>query len=108
MFDFKRISVQQAKDMIDNGAVTLIDIRDEASFQTGHMTNSIHIDHQSVQGFIQDTDLDIPLIVCCYHGNSSQSAAQFFVEKDFSDVYSLDGGYEAWRQHFPELCDTTK
>jgi len=106
MFDFKRIAVQQAKDMIDAGAVTLIDIRDEASFQAGHMSNSLHVDHQSVQGFIQDADLDIPLIICCYHGNSSQSAAQFFVEKDFSDVYSLDGGYEVWRQQYPDLCSS--
>lgn len=107
MFDFKRISAQQAKDMIDAGAVTLIDIRDEASFQAGHMSNSIHVDHQSVQGFIQDADLDIPLIVCCYHGNSSQSAAQFFIDKDFSDVYSLDGGYTDWCVQYPELCATS-
>lgn len=106
MFDFKRISAQQAKDMIDAGTVTLIDIRDEASFQAGHISDSLHVDHQSVQGFIQEADLDIPLIICCYHGNSSQSAAQFFVEKDFSDVYSLDGGYEVWRQQYPHLCST--
>lgn len=106
MFDFNRISVQQAKDMIDAGAVTLIDIRDEASFGAGHISSSLHVDHQSVQGFIQDADLDIPLIVCCYHGNSSQSAAQFFVEKDFSDVYSLDGGYSVWCQQYPQLCST--
>lgn len=107
MFDFKRISAQQAKDMIDAGQVTLIDIRDEASFHAGHISNSIHVDHQSVQGFIQEADLDIPLIVCCYHGNSSQSAAQFFVEKDFSDVYSLDGGYSVWSQQYPELCSNS-
>ena len=94
--------------MIDAGAVTLIDIRDEASFQAGHISNSLHVDHLSLQGFIQDADLDIPLIVCCYHGNSSQTAAQFFAEQDFSDVYSLDGGYSVWCQQYPDLCSVEK
>lgn len=104
MFNFKRISVQQAKQMMDAGSVTLIDIRDEASFQAGHMSNAIHVDHHSVQDFMLNADLDLPLIVCCYHGNSSQSAAQFFTEQDFTDVYSLDGGYTDWSAQYPELC----
>jgi thiosulfate sulfurtransferase len=90
--------------MIDAGNVTLIDIRDEASFQAGHISNSIHIDNHSVQPFIQQANQDIPLIVCCYHGNMSQSAAQFFSEQDFSDVYSLDGGYSDWQLQYPALC----
>lgn len=104
MFNFSRISALQAKEMIDAGDVTLIDIRDEASFQAGHMSNSLHIDNHAVQGFIQDADLDIPLIVCCYHGNMSQSAAQFFSEQDFSEVYSLDGGYSDWCLQYPKQC----
>ena len=38
MFNFSRISALQAKQMMDAGEVTLIDIRDEASFQAGHMS----------------------------------------------------------------------
>ena len=106
MFNFSRISTAQAKDMISAGEVTLIDIRDEASFQAGHMSNAIHIDNHSVQGFLQVANPDIPLIVCCYHGNMSQSAAQFFSEQDFSDVYSLDGGYSDWCVQYPQLCSS--
>ena len=46
---------------------------------------------------ICNTRKDKSIIVCCYHGNSSQSAAEFLVKSGFNDVYSLDGGYEAWR-----------
>ena len=73
MFNFSRISAQQAKQMIDDGAVTLIDIRDEASFQAGHISNALHVDNQSVQRFMQDADPEIPLIVCCYHGNTGKN-----------------------------------
>jgi len=39
--------------------------------------------------------------VVCYHGNSSQSAAAYLISQGFSDVYSLDGGFELWRGTYP-------
>ena len=44
---------------------------------------------------------DAPLIVACYHGNSSQSAAAYLAHQGFSEVYSLDGGFELWRATYP-------
>ena len=46
--------------------------------------------------FVSESDKDIPLIVCCYHGISSQGAAAYFAEQGFREVYSLNGGYDAW------------
>lgn len=42
--------------------------------------------------------MDSPLVVVCYHGISSQNAAQYLHEQGFDDVYSLDGGFQAWRE----------
>ncbi|MFT4862153.1 MAG: thiosulfate sulfurtransferase, partial [Pseudohongiellaceae bacterium] len=50
------------------------------------------------QDFIAAADTAQPLVVCCYHGNSSQSAAAFFAEQGFVQSYSLDGGFEAWQE----------
>ena len=41
--------------------------------------------------------MDTPVLVYCYHGISSQNAAAFLIERGFETVYSLDGGFEAWR-----------
>jgi thiosulfate sulfurtransferase len=46
-------------------------------------------------------EFDTPVIVCCYHGISSQQAAQFLIHQGFEEVYSLDGGFEAWRKDQP-------
>ncbi len=46
--------------------------------------------------FIADTDKRIPIVVCCYHGDTSQGAASFFNEQGFDEAYSLDGGYASW------------
>ncbi|EGH30312.1 thiosulfate sulfurtransferase, partial [Pseudomonas syringae pv. japonica str. M301072] len=53
-----------------------------------------------ISDFIREADLDKPLVVVCYHGNSSQSAAAYLVGQGFSDVYSVDGGFELGR-HLP-------
>jgi thiosulfate sulfurtransferase len=101
MSEFKRIPPEQAQGLRQQGAV-VVDIRDLASFSAGHISGSQHLDNHSLHAFITQGDLDVPLIVACYHGNSSQSAAAYLAEQGFSDVYSLDGGFELWRATFPD------
>ena len=101
---FKRINVEQAKQMCANGAV-MVDIRDPESFASGHPVGAIHLDNHSIAEFVAQADLDVPTIVICYHGHSSQSAAAYLHSLDFSDLYSMDGGFEEWRQALPELVE---
>lgn len=101
MTDFKRISPEQAQALREQGAV-VVDIRDPHSFANGHIQGSTHLDNQTLHDFIAKADLDAPLIVSCYHGNSSQSAAAFLINQGFSDVYSLDGGFELWNATYPQ------
>jgi thiosulfate sulfurtransferase len=102
---FTRINPNDAKALIEQGTSQIIDIRDAMSFQAGHMKAAIRIDNEGVPHFMAQADQQAPLIVCCYHGNSSQSAAQYFSEQGFQEVYSLDGGYEEWKVLYPELCE---
>lgn len=100
MNDFKRIPPSHAHALRAQGAV-VVDIRDPYSFAQGHISGSLHLDNTSVAGFIASADLDAPLIVSCYHGNSSQGAAAYLCNQGFTEVYSLDGGFELWRLTFP-------
>lgn len=100
MTDFKRIPPDQAQALREQGAV-LVDVRDPQTFASNHIPDSRHLDNHSLADFIREADLDQPVVVVCYHGNSSQSAAAYLVNQGFSDVYSLDGGFELWRATFP-------
>lgn len=101
MATFQRISIDEAKQLLDNGPCHLLDIRDAQSFQLGHISGARHLDNTNVDTFLAEADRSLPVVVYCYHGNSSQSAAQYFAEQEFSQAYSVDGGFEAWRQCFP-------
>jgi len=95
--DFKRIDVQQARQLLEQGA-TVVDVRDEPSFNQGHIKNATLIDNTNAADFIASADFDRPLLVYCYHGNMSQGAAAYFASNGFEETYSLDGGYEAWQE----------
>jgi len=93
---FKHLNVKGCIELMAHGDATLLDIRDIASFNEGHITNAIHIEAVPLAQLLAALDKQKPLIICCYHGHSSQSVASFFVEQAFMNVYSLDGGYETW------------
>lgn len=97
MFQFERISAELAQQKTTEGETTIIDIRDEMSFDAGHVNNALHISNANLADFVADTDKTLPLLVYCYHGNSSQGAAQMLAQQGFSEVYSVDGGYEHWK-----------
>ena len=93
---FERIGSEQAVELIAAEEAVVVDIRDHASYLGGHIESAIHLDNNNVEEFIDQADREKPLIVCCYHGNMSQGAADFFNQRGFSRTYSLDGGYTAW------------
>lgn len=97
--EYTRISVADAKNLLAQKPKTqIIDIRDEESFSSGHIDNAQHVHNSNIQDFVAAANMDDPLLVCCYHGNMSQSAAAYFADLGFDESYSLDGGYEAWQQ----------
>lgn len=100
MTEFRRIPPADAYKLREQGAV-VVDIRDPQTFASAHISHSRHLDNHSLHDFIANADLDAPLVVVCYHGNSSQSAAAYLVSQGFSDVYSLDGGFELWKSTYP-------
>ena len=73
MSEFKRIPPDQAQSLREQGAV-VVDIRDPQTYALSHISGSQHLDNHSISDFIRGADLDAPLVVVCYHGNSSQSA----------------------------------
>ena len=99
---FAHMQVEELAQVIDDKAHVVVDIRDETSFNNGRITDALHLTNESLADFLRDADPDAPVVVCCYHGHSSQQAAQFLVSQDFTQVYSLDGGFTQWQLQYPD------
>ncbi len=100
-----RISPAEGKQRFEQGDALFVDIRDPASFAAGHLRGAVHLTQSNVEPFLTTTAPEQPLVIYCYHGNSSQGAADWLSEQGFRDVVSLDGGYEGLRQQYPELLE---
>ena len=98
---FKHLSVNELQQMMADNSQVIVDIRDPNSFQVSRISGAIHLSNESIADFIRTADIDTPVVVCCYHGHSSQQAADFLVSQDFSEVYSLDGGFSQWQLQYP-------
>ncbi|MDI5986768.1 thiosulfate sulfurtransferase GlpE [Halomonas sp. M4R5S39] len=85
--------------------LTLVDIRDPMSFAEGHIPGSRHLDNNSVAALLEEIPRERPLVVVCYHGHSSQQAADWLAGQGFAEVYSLDGGFAGWRLRYPERVE---
>lgn len=97
MKQFKRINKLEAKEILsDNQEAMLIDIRDKLDYLEENDPQSFHLSSDNLGDFVMKTDRATPLVVMCYHGISSQRIADYLTTQGFSEVYSLDGGYEAW------------
>lgn len=101
MSGFRHIGAADAAALIAEGKADVVDIRDVMSFGAGHIPGARHLTNTNLPDFLAGADRRRPVIVCCYHGHSSQDAAEFLIEHDFAEVYSLDGGIETWRCNHP-------
>ena len=95
---YHELEPAEADRAIRAGSVTVIDIRDTLSYETSRVVDPVHLDNTNIAEFLETTDKSRPLIVYCYHGISSTSAAAFFVEQGFESVSHVTGGFEAWQQ----------
>jgi len=98
---FQEIDIHKVNEMLKQKNVHIVDIRDPASYSGGHIPTAFSVNDGNVQEFTESANKDKPLVVCCYHGISSQGAAAYFAEQGFKEVYSMAGGYEAWQSAYP-------
>lgn len=85
MTAFSHISVQDVASLTGN--VAIVDIRDPQSFANGHMPDATQLNNDNFAAFVQQTPKDTPVVVVCYHGVSSQQAAQVIAEQGLSLIH---------------------
>ncbi|ACB94122.1 rhodanese-like domain-containing protein [Beijerinckia indica] len=99
MATYRRITIDEARSLMDaETKPVVIDVRDPASYQKGHIDGALRVDLTNLDTLLKETPKTKPVLIYCYHGNSSQAYAKAFGAADFADVFSMDGGYEEWRK----------
>lgn len=86
-----------AKLALEEGKTLFVDVRDPGSFAEAHIPGARYLHDGNVQEFVESADKSAPVIVYCYHGNTSLGGTNYLKEQGFQDVRSMQGGFEEWR-----------
>ncbi|PWC11723.1 thiosulfate sulfurtransferase GlpE [Brenneria roseae subsp. americana] len=101
MEQFEAIDIEKAYSRWQQGGI-VVDIRDQQSFAVAHVPGATHLTNETLSDFVREADFATPVMVMCYHGISSRNAAQYLISLGFESVFSIDGGFEAWQNRYPQ------
>ena len=94
---FKRISVLEAKKMIDDGKVVLIDVRQPHEYATAHIKGSKLIPVDALFGRIEEVPEDKDILFHCAAGVRSALACEMAAAMGRTRCYNMEGGMDAWK-----------
>ena len=94
------ISTLQATLLINQQNALVLDVREAAEFEKGHMLNARNIAFKELATRAPEMEKQKakPVIVVCENGNLSGRAAAALRKQGFGQVFMLSGGIGAWRQ----------
>lgn len=102
MAKYKEINCQEALQMMANDDCKVLDIRDAHSYKEEHIDGAMLSHDGLIESLIKTRSYNTPIIIYCFHGNSSKDLAEFIAGVGFKRVFSLAGGYVAWKKHTVE------
>ena len=88
------ISIEELK-RLDKNTCTVIDIRDEISYNYGNIPNSVNIPLEKIKNDKSILPKDKRLIICCKSGQISDTLAEELREDGY-DAVNLVNGYYGW------------
>lgn len=110
---FKTISVKElVKKILNHEHLFIVDARDTDAFDDwkveGKNVEVINVPYSEVKQKSIDSYLDkLPknedIYVICAKGGSSQKVAQQIVEAGYNNVFSVEGGMNAWSEHLEPI-----
>ncbi|HXF60881.1 MAG TPA: rhodanese-like domain-containing protein, partial [Caldilineaceae bacterium] len=98
--EIQEISPQELKARLDAGeALTVVDIRERDEFIQGHLPGATFIPRGFLELQIEQhqPDRDQPVVVYCAGGVRSALAARNLKEMGYTNVISLIGGFNGWK-----------
>lgn len=90
---YKKITAKEAKEMMDKGGVTVVDVRSYEEYEAGHIENAIILPVDEIDNTkpVKLPDYDATILVYCRSGNRSRAAAMQLIKLGYKNVYDFGG-----------------
>lgn len=96
----KNLTPNEAVLLINRENAMVLDVRDDAEFANGHITGARNIPLGHLADRLAELQKfkDKPIIVNCQVGGRSAKACDILRKQEFSQIYGLEGGLNAWNE----------
>lgn len=90
------ITVQEAKNKINEKNVQCIDVRTPGEYKANHRPQFKNIPLFDLANKIDKLDKEKDIVVICQSGMRSTRAAKILKKQGFQKIYNVKGGMNAW------------
>lgn len=89
------------KNLMEEGDITLLDVRREADYEISHIPSAISIPKDSLADNLDKLDKSIPTVVYSYNQQChlSYKAALILADYGYPSII-LEGGFKTWKEDF--------
>lgn len=93
---YDNVTVEEAKEMINNDEANVLDVRNQTEFDEGHIENADHIMVGTLKNRLEEVDASKTVIVHCQGGARSAIAASLLKANGIDNIVNMPGGYSKW------------
>ncbi|PHS72738.1 MAG: sulfurtransferase [Cycloclasticus sp.] len=96
---YKLVSAPEAIALINRDDAVVIDTRNQADFESGHISDAVLIPLPDIKDSADKLNKyeGRPLLFYCKSGTRSDEACKILSKQGFNNVYALSGGIQAWQ-----------
>jgi molybdopterin/thiamine biosynthesis adenylyltransferase/rhodanese-related sulfurtransferase len=97
--EIREVDTATADELRARPGTVLLDVREPDEYEQGAVPGSVHIARGNLESNIEGRvpDHDTPLVVICAGGTRSAFAAKTLAELGYTDVVSVIGGFNRWK-----------
>ncbi|HLO13099.1 MAG TPA: rhodanese-like domain-containing protein [Pseudoneobacillus sp.] len=93
---YHNITSKEAKELIDNQKVVILDVRTPEEFQEGHIPDATLLPLQELEARMNELEKDETYLVVCRSGNRSSQASDMLAKNGFTNIYNITEGMNNW------------
>jgi rhodanese-related sulfurtransferase len=86
-FNYKLVTFEQARTMIENNKLLLIDVRTSEEYNLMHIKNALNIPLNVIEKEIIKYDINQDFMIYCTSGTRSKSAIQLLNNLGYNNIY---------------------
>jgi rhodanese-related sulfurtransferase len=97
----KELNIDQVNEKLKRGdKFHLIDVREDHEWQNGRITSAEHLGRGIIERDIESKipDHSAEIVLYCGGGYRSALSAENLQKMGYTNVFSMDGGYRAWKE----------